>query len=297
MGWKKHFLELMVQQTAAIERLCTMQHVMIEHMQHLLMLQDVMPQKLILPDTFTHPLFHAFEEIDISTIPACPEGDRPGHVYLLVAENAWSKIGMSRNMKVRVKQLKIQFPFRTKLVHVIPTDDVVDAEKMLHNVFEDCRLVPGSHIIDNKGKKSEARFGYSRPMTAIGTEWFRLSVQAVEWIKMIPHMISIKEEASHGTAGDSTTISEPPLGDIDDRIAYLYSHYGWNNFKRRRIELLDEYDVDKFWAQFVAPPPRQETEPAPSVQSEETLSPEVSRYPVIKSQRNLPMRLNTTPQG
>src|SRR5919199_4486729 len=110
MELQERFLELMMQQTAAIERLCTMQHVMVQHMQHLLMLQDVMPQKLILPDTFTHPLFHAFEEVDVSTIPACPEGEKAGHVYLLVAENGWSKIGMSRNVKARVKQLKIQLP-------------------------------------------------------------------------------------------------------------------------------------------------------------------------------------------
>ena len=43
MELENRFLELMMQQTAAIERLCTMQHVMVQHMQHLLMLQDVMP--------------------------------------------------------------------------------------------------------------------------------------------------------------------------------------------------------------------------------------------------------------
>jgi hypothetical protein len=158
MEFENRFLELMMQQTAAIERLCTMQHVMIQHMQHLLMLQDVMLQKLILPDTYTHPLFHAFEEIDVSTIRPCPEGEQAGHVYLLVAENGWCKIGMSRNVKVRVKHLKIQLPFRTKLLHAIPTDNVVEAERMLHDVFDDCRLVPGAGIIDSRGEK---RGGFS----------------------------------------------------------------------------------------------------------------------------------------
>jgi hypothetical protein len=111
-----------------------MQHVMVQHMQHLLMLQDVMPQKLNEPDAFTHPLFYVCEEIDVSTIPACPEGEKAGHVYLLVAENGWSKIGMSRNVKARLKQVKIQLPFRTKLVHTIPTDNVVWAERMLHDM-------------------------------------------------------------------------------------------------------------------------------------------------------------------
>jgi Meiotically up-regulated gene 113 len=287
MGWKKHFLELMVQQTAAIERLCTMQHVMIEHMQHLLMLQDVMPQKLILPDTFTHPLFHGFEEIDVSTIPACPEGEKTGHVYLLIAENGWSKIGMSRNLKVRVKHLKIQLPFRTKLLHVIPTDNVVRAERMLHDVFEDCRLLPGSGIINNQGKNEEGVF--PRPITALGTEWFRLSAQAIEWIKMIQHMVFPESDDHETEQWRSPTIPEPYLGGRDTRDAYRFSHYGWLTWKRRRIELLDEYDVDKFWAQFVAPPPSQATEPMPPTPSEESKTSELNRFPLVK--------LDTSPLG
>jgi hypothetical protein len=142
MWWRKRFLDLMEQQIAAMDRLCTMQHIMIQHMQHLLMLQDLTPQKLIIPDVFTNPIYHAFEEIDVSTIPKSLEGEKAGHVYLLVAENGWSKIGMSREVRLRIKQLKIQLPFRTKVVHIIPSDDVVWAERQLHNVFEDCRLMP-----------------------------------------------------------------------------------------------------------------------------------------------------------
>ena len=142
MSRRNRFLEVMMQQTAAIERLCTMQHVLMQHMQHLLMLQDVMPEKLIVPDAFTHPLFDAFEELDITTIPQCPEGEKSGYVYVLVLENGWSKIGMTRDMKVRIKQVKIQLAYRSKLVHVILTDDVVWADGLLKKVFEDCRVFP-----------------------------------------------------------------------------------------------------------------------------------------------------------
>jgi hypothetical protein len=85
MWWRKRFLDLMEQQTAAIERLCTLQQVLMQHMQHLLMLQDVMPEKLIVPDAFTHPLFHAFEELDISIL-AFPILDYSEHSWTFPAD-------------------------------------------------------------------------------------------------------------------------------------------------------------------------------------------------------------------
>jgi hypothetical protein len=263
MGWKKRFLELMMQQTKAIERLCTMQHVMIQHMQHLLMLQDVMPQKLILPDSFTHPLFHAFEEIDVSTIPACPEGKTPGHVYLLVAENGWCKIGMSRNVKARVKHLKIQLPFRTKVLHAIPTDDVISAEMWLQRIFEDCRLVP-SAALRRKAFDDKYYEYWNDNISAIGTEWFRLSAASVVWIKSIPEMLTPEVDENGERRWKAPEISKPDLG-LDDE-AYKAAHYGWfNGRKRRRIELLEEYDVDEFgcrwwWNQ---PITNQESHPVP----------------------------------
>jgi hypothetical protein len=246
--WKKRFLELMMQQTAAIERLCTMQHVVIQHMQHLLMLHDVMPERLIVPDAFTHPLFRAFEELDITTIPHCPAGEKAGYVYVLVTENGWSKIGMSRDIKVRIKQVKIQLAYRSKLVHVIPTDDVVWAEGLLKKVFEDCRVFPKVQLIHTRGKSGLE--STRDPIPELGTEIFRLSAQAVIWIKSIQHMnFPGKDEADW----NETVISSPGKA-MPDAGAYRAAHYGYlNNGKRRRIELLEEYDVDKFWCQFVEP--------------------------------------------
>jgi predicted GIY-YIG superfamily endonuclease len=187
MSRRNRFLDLMEQQTAALERLCTMQHVMMQHIQQVLMLQGVMPENLILADTFTHPLYHAFEEMDVASIPACPEGKDAGHVYLLIAENGWCKIGMSRKVTVRMKQHRIQLPFRTKLVHTIPTDNVVWAEDHLHKVFEDCRLVARKEIrrLEYRGKFLKSADSVIVPL---GRDWFRLSTEAVVWIKTIQHM-------------------------------------------------------------------------------------------------------------
>ena len=286
-NWKKRFLEVMVQQTAAIERMCNLQQAMLQHMQHLLMLQDVMPQKLIVADTDTHPLYHAFDEVEISTIPTCPAGAESGYVYLLIAENGWCKIGMSRNVKVRVKQLKIQFPFRTKLLHVIPTDDVVEAERKLHDVFDDCRLLRRSDLVNNHGKKNEGFF--LPPISAIGTEWFRLSVHAVEWIMLIQHMIFQKGQSDgKSTTKHSATIPRPQIGEREEDDAYRFSHYGFFNWKRRRIELFDEYDVDQFWSQFISPPPSQETEPTP-LQNEEVKNPTAPKisFPLARRLRRI----------
>jgi Meiotically Up-regulated Gene 113 (MUG113) protein len=266
-SWRKRYLDVMEQQTAAIERMCTMQLTVMQHMQHLLMLQDVMPQKLIVPDAFTHPLFHAFDEIDVSTVSKCSGDEKAGHVYLLVAENGWSKIGMSRNIKVRIKQLKIQFPFQAKLVHAIPTDDVVWAEKELHDVFEDCRLVPRRPVKFEgyQGKSFESTYG---TISALGTEWFRLSAQAVLWIRTIPHLNHPgRVEDSYQVQWNETVISSPNDA-IPDAEDYRLAHRGnANGGKRRRIELLEEYDVDKFWCQFVEPtqkPPKEEKSQTPS---------------------------------
>jgi hypothetical protein len=74
------------------------------------------------------------------------------------------------------------------------------------------------------------------------------------WIKTIPHM-------NYPAEGENEpVISRPSEEAIPDMQNYWLAHYGpyLTSEKRRRIELLEEYDVDKFWCQFVEPTQRPE---------------------------------------
>jgi hypothetical protein len=116
--------------------------------------------------------------------------------------------------------------------------------------------------INGSDSKAQNRVGSPRrsfvsthnTISALGTEWFRLSAQAVLWIKTIPHLnYPGKDDDSFRVQWNEPVISSPKDA-IPDADAYGAAHYGsYNGGNRRRIELLEEYDVDKFWCQYRLP--------------------------------------------
>lgn len=83
-----------------------------------------------------------------------------GYVYLL-GGGGYYKIGRSKSVGSRVRQLAIQLPFPVELIHHIPCEDYVAAEKELHELYDDSRL---------------------------NGEWFTLSERDVTHIKAIVRM-------------------------------------------------------------------------------------------------------------
>lgn len=83
-----------------------------------------------------------------------------GYVYLLGAPDFY-KIGRAKNVDSRVKQLGIQLPWEIDLVHTIPCEDYISAERKLHRKFSDRRA---------------------------NGEWFMLTPDDVKWIKSIYRM-------------------------------------------------------------------------------------------------------------
>lgn len=63
---------------------------------------------------------------------------RPGYIYLVGGDNVY-KIGKSKDVPSRLRSF-LQLPFRTRLIHAIPTSDMVWAENYLHRAFAHCRL-------------------------------------------------------------------------------------------------------------------------------------------------------------
>jgi hypothetical protein len=63
---------------------------------------------------------------------------QPGYIYLVGGNNVY-KIGKSRDVPSRLRTF-LQLPFRTQLIHSIPTDDMVWAEAYLHQTFAHCRM-------------------------------------------------------------------------------------------------------------------------------------------------------------
>jgi hypothetical protein len=78
---------------------------------------------------------------------------RPGYIYLVGGNNVY-KIGKTKDIPSRLRSF-LQLPFRTRLIHAIPTSDMVWAENYLHRVFAHCRL---------------------------NGEWFDLAPADVDWI-------------------------------------------------------------------------------------------------------------------
>lgn len=82
-----------------------------------------------------------------------PQITRPGYVYLVGGNNVY-KIGKAKDVPSRLRSF-LQLPFKTRLIHAIPTSDMVWAENYLHRAFAHCRL---------------------------NGEWFNLALHEVDWI-------------------------------------------------------------------------------------------------------------------
>jgi len=86
--------------------------------------------------------------------PKHPPRDRSGYIYLVEGQNCY-KIGKSIDVPTRTRSFGLQLPFPTKLIHSMPTDDMVWAEAYMHRTFAHCRM---------------------------NGEWFDLSPDEVAWI-------------------------------------------------------------------------------------------------------------------
>lgn len=74
--------------------------------------------------------------------PTSTKGLKFGYVYVARAENGLHKIGRSKNPEDRVRGFAgAIMPFIIELVHTIPSNDYVQAEKLLHQRYAHCRRV------------------------------------------------------------------------------------------------------------------------------------------------------------
>ena len=64
---------------------------------------------------------------------------RRGFVYLLRADNRLYKIGRSKAINERIKQLEIKLPYELELVAFIVVGDMYKVERWLHRKFADKR--------------------------------------------------------------------------------------------------------------------------------------------------------------
>lgn len=85
-----------------------------------------------------------------------PPPKNPGYVYLLQSPTSAYKIGRTRNPNDRMKTFGIQLPFEVEFICVIKAEDMIELERKLHDKFADKR---------------------------VGGEWFRLTLEDVEYIK------------------------------------------------------------------------------------------------------------------
>lgn len=60
----------------------------------------------------------------------------PGRVYLLKADNGLYKIGYSKNVQTRIKQIQKNTPHSIEIVCSIKTDDVRTLEAKLHDKYQ-----------------------------------------------------------------------------------------------------------------------------------------------------------------
>lgn len=65
--------------------------------------------------------------------------ERGGYVYLLKADNGLYKIGRSKSLDARIKQLGLILPYELELALVIETIDTTKLEQELHDHFADKR--------------------------------------------------------------------------------------------------------------------------------------------------------------
>jgi hypothetical protein len=61
---------------------------------------------------------------------------RPGYIYLIHGiDTPWYKIGHSEQPQVRRAQLGTQGPFRHEMIHAFEVDDMLGAERLLHEFY------------------------------------------------------------------------------------------------------------------------------------------------------------------
>lgn len=75
---------------------------------------------------------------DARDTPRYERQPRPGYIYLVEGDRSY-KIGKATNVPNRLRSF-LQLPFRTRLIHTIPTIDMAWAEAFLHRQFAHCRL-------------------------------------------------------------------------------------------------------------------------------------------------------------
>jgi len=62
---------------------------------------------------------------------------KDGYIYLVATENNDFKIGRSHDIPSRLKAFSTQPPFEYDLIHAFEADNASDAEKRLHNRYQD----------------------------------------------------------------------------------------------------------------------------------------------------------------
>jgi hypothetical protein len=79
-----------------------------------------------------------------------------GYIYFVTTNDIEYKIGMAKDIKARMGEYT-QLPYEPKLVHLIESKDYVLTEELFHSLYKDKRL---------RG------------------EWFKLSLEDIEYIKL-----------------------------------------------------------------------------------------------------------------
>ena len=69
--------------------------------------------------------------------PTPPKPPKPGWIYLMKAENGYYKIGRSKNVPARQKQLNREFPIKIEVIHLFWANDYISREKDLLFLFQD----------------------------------------------------------------------------------------------------------------------------------------------------------------
>lgn len=70
----------------------------------------------------------------------------PGYIYLMrmnvVDDEGWypCKIGKSKDVPSRTKQIGLILPFELELIHFVQVNDMTRAERFLHSVYERYRM-------------------------------------------------------------------------------------------------------------------------------------------------------------
>jgi len=68
------------------------------------------------------------------------EPAKPGYIYLIESTHGYYKIGLSRTPVQRIKTLGVKLPFPIKVQHLILTNHMYKAEKVLHEQYATKRV-------------------------------------------------------------------------------------------------------------------------------------------------------------